>query len=41
MAGISISKIAFFVIHSCFRMIFIDSNQVQAGILLTEDSTNG
>jgi len=40
MAGISISKIAFFVIHLCFKMIFIDSNQVQAGVLFTEDSTN-
>ena len=40
MAGISISKIAFFVNHLCFKMIFIECNQVHAGVLFTEDSTN-
>ena len=40
MAGIFINKISFFVIHLCFKMISIDSNQVQAGVLFTEDSTN-
>ena len=41
MAGISIRKMAFFVIHLCFKLIFIDSNQVQAGVLFPKDSTNG
>ena len=40
MAGISINKIAFFVIHLYFKMISIDSNQVQAGVLFSDDSTS-
>ncbi len=40
MAGISINKIAFFVIHLCFKMIFIDSNQVREGLLFNDDPTS-
>lgn len=40
MVGISINKIAFFVIHLCFKMIFVDSKQVRAGVLFIDDSTS-
>jgi|GEM_PF-1990901 len=40
MAGISINKIVFFVIHSYFKKISTDSNQVQAGVLFSDDSTS-
>ena len=40
MASISINKIAFVVIRVCIKMIFIDSNQVRAGVLFTDDSTS-
>lgn len=40
MGDISINKIAFFVIHLYFKMISIDSNQVQAGVLFSDDSTS-